>query len=61
MFDVKAKARKSDKGEFLPLSQFPEFEAAMKGRLIKAQANARQHSMKDVYADVEKQAHDVSG
>jgi len=55
MFDIKAKARKSDKGEFLPLSQFPEFETAMKNRLIKAKANARQNNMKAVYADVEKQ------
>ncbi|MBT6155843.1 MAG: serine/threonine protein kinase [Planctomycetaceae bacterium] len=55
MFDMKAKARKSDKGEFLPLSQFPEFETAMKNRLVKAKANARQHNMKEVYADVEKQ------
>lgn len=55
MFDMKAKARKSDKGEFLPLSQYPEFEAAMKNRLVKAKANASQNNMKEVYADVEKQ------
>jgi serine/threonine-protein kinase len=55
MFDLKAKARKSDKGEFLPLSQFPEFEAEMKNRLIKAKADARGNDMKQIYAQIDKQ------
>lgn len=55
MFDLKAKARKSKEGDFLPLSQFPEFEGEMKNRLIKAKADARGNDMKQIYAQIDKQ------
>ena len=55
MFDVKAMARKSETGDFQPLSQFREFESAMKNRLIKARANARSHNMAEMYVEIDKQ------
>ena len=56
VLDVKAQARRaSAQGEFLPLSQFPEFEALMKRRLVKAQADARAGHMKDVYQKLDKE------
>ena len=55
MFDLKAKARKSKEGDFQPLSQFPEFEAEMKNRLVKAKADARGNDMKQMYAQIDKQ------
>jgi eukaryotic-like serine/threonine-protein kinase len=56
MLDAKAKAcRTNGPREFLPLAQFAEFEAPMKQRLAKAQADARSQNMRDMYQKLDKQ------
>ncbi len=53
--DLKTKAKTSAKGAFLPLAQYPDFESAMQGKVVKAQANARSQGMKSAFAKIDKQ------
>ncbi len=55
ILDLKAQCKKSMKGDFLPVSQFAEFQSLMKKRLIKAQSNARADHMKDMYRQIDKE------
>lgn len=52
--DLRAKACKTPKGQFLPLSGYPEFEQAVRARLAKADADKRGHSMKKVYDKIDR-------
>ncbi len=55
LLDLKATTRRGDKGDFLPVAQFQEFEDFAKRRLAKASAQTRAGSMKDMYAKIEKE------
>ncbi|MEX0704428.1 MAG: serine/threonine-protein kinase [Planctomycetales bacterium] len=53
--DVMARARTSRQGDFLPLSQFPQFADAMQGRAVKYAADRKSQGMKDLYAQLDRQ------
>lgn len=55
LLDLKATARRGEKGEFLPLAQYPEFEDFIKKRVAKQSAQARGANMKEMYAKIEKE------
>lgn len=55
LLDLKAMAKRGEKGEFLPLAQFAEFQDFMKKRLAKQSAQARGVNMKEMYAKIEKE------
>lgn len=56
IFDVKAKAQKKDGGSgFLPLAAYPEFQDLVKKRLVTEDTTVRKESMKDMYANIEKE------
>ncbi|TXT38443.1 MAG: serine/threonine protein kinase bacterial [Planctomycetota bacterium] len=55
LLDLKATAKRGEKGEFLPLAQYPEFQDFMKKRLAKQSAQARGVNMKEMYAKIEKE------
>lgn len=52
--DLRAKACKTPKGDYLPLSAFSEFEQAVRSRLAKLEADKRGQSMKKVYAKIDR-------
>ncbi|MEX0716049.1 MAG: serine/threonine-protein kinase [Planctomycetaceae bacterium] len=53
--DVTARARTSREGDFLPLSQFPQFADAMQGMAQQYAADRKSQGMKDIYAKLDKQ------
>jgi serine/threonine-protein kinase len=55
LLDIKTTAKRGEKGEFLPLAQFPEFQDFMKKRIAKQSAQARGVNMKEMYAKIEKE------
>ena len=55
LLDLKATAKRGEKGEFHPLAQFDEFQDFMKKRLAKQSAQARGVNMKEMYAKIEKE------
>lgn len=56
IFDVKAKAQKKAGGSgFLPLAAYPEFQDLVKKRLVTEDTSVRKESMKDMYANIEKE------
>jgi serine/threonine-protein kinase len=55
LLDLKATAKRGEKGEFLPLAQFAEFQDFMKKRIAKQSAQARGVNMKEMYAKIEKE------
>ena len=55
LLDLRAKAKRSEKGEFLPLAQYDEFQHFMKKRIAKQSAQARGVNMKEMYAKIEKE------
>lgn len=55
LLDLKATAKRGEKGEFLPLAQYPEFQDFMKKRIAKQSAQARGVNMKEMYAKIEKE------
>lgn len=52
-FDMKAKASKTGKDDFMPLAQFREFEAVVQQNLIKAKAQKTAGRMEGIYKDIE--------
>lgn len=54
LLDLRATAKRGEKGEFLPLAQYDEFQEFMKKRLAKQSAQARGVNMKEMYAKIEK-------
>ena len=55
LLDLKATAKRGEKGDFLPLAQYAEFQDFMKKRLAKQSAQARGVNMKEMYAKIEKE------
>ena len=55
LIELKGTAKRGEKGEFLPLAQYPEFESFMKKRVAKQSAQARAGNMKEMYAKIEKE------
>ena len=55
LLDLRATAKRGEKGEFLPLAQYPEFQDFMKKRLAKQSAQSRGVNMKEMYAKIEKE------
>lgn len=55
LLDLKATAKRGEKGDFHPLAQFPEFEDFMKKRIAKESAQKRGINMKEMYAKIEKE------
>ena len=55
LLDIKTTAKRGEKGEFLPLAQFAEFQDFMKKRIAKQSAQARGTNMKEMYAKIEKE------
>lgn len=55
LLDLRATAKRGEKGEFLPLAQYSEFQDFMKKRLAKQSAQARGVNMKEMYAKIEKE------
>jgi len=51
--DVKAKASKTGKDDYLPLMQFREFEAAVQQNLVKAKADKTAGRFEGIYKDIE--------
>ena len=54
MLDLKTKAKRTTDGEFLPLAQYTEFDSVMQKHVVKARADKRSTSLKDVYAQIDK-------
>jgi tRNA A-37 threonylcarbamoyl transferase component Bud32 len=54
MLDIKAQAKPSKAGNFLPLAQFAEFQNPMEKRLVKERANQRTQDMHQLYDRVDK-------
>jgi serine/threonine-protein kinase len=55
LLDLKATGKRGEKGEFLPLAQYPEFQDFIKKRIAKQSAQARGINMKEMYAKIEKE------
>jgi serine/threonine-protein kinase len=55
LLDIKSTAKRGEKGEFLPLAQYAEFQDFMKKRIAKQSAQARGVNMKEMYAKIEKE------
>ena len=55
LLDLKATAKRGEKGEFLPLAQYEEFQDFMKKRIAKQSAQVRGVNMKEMYAKIEKE------
>lgn len=55
LLDLKATAKRGEKGEFAPLGSYPEFEAYVKKRVTKESAQKRAGNMKEMYAQIEKE------
>ena len=55
LLDLKATAKRGEKGDFLPLAQYDEFQDFMKKRIAKQSAQARGVNMKEMYAKIEKE------
>ena len=55
LLDLRASAKRGEKGEFLPLAQYDEFQDFMKKRLAKQSAQARGVNLKEMYAKIEKE------
>ncbi len=55
LLDIKTTAKRGEKGEFLPLAQYEEFQEFMKKRLAKQSAQARGVNMKEMYAKIEQE------
>lgn len=55
LLDLKATGKRGEKGEFLPLAQYPEFQDFVKKRIAKQSAQARGVNMKEMYAKIEKE------
>lgn len=55
LLDFKATAKRGEKGDFLPLAQYAEFQDFMKKRIAKHSAQARGVNMKEMYAKIEKE------
>ena len=55
LLDLKATAKRGEKGEFLPLAQYAEFQDFMKKRIAKQSAQSRGVNMKEMYAKIEKE------
>lgn len=55
LLDLRATAKRGEKGEFLPLAQYDEFQDFMKKRIAKQSAQARGVNMKEMYAKIEKE------
>jgi eukaryotic-like serine/threonine-protein kinase len=53
--DSRAKLCESADGQFVPISQFPEFEQLIQGMIAKKTADQRSPGMKDVYAKLDRQ------
>lgn len=53
--DVMTRARVSKTGDFLPLSQFPQFADAMQGRAQQYAADRKSQGMKEIYAKLDEQ------
>ena len=55
LLDLKATAKRGEKGDFRPLAQFDEFQDFMNKRIAKQSAQARGVNMKEMYAKIEKE------
>ena len=55
LLDLRATAKRGEKGEFLPLAQYSEFQDFMKKRIAKQSAQSRGVNMKEMYAKIEKE------
>ncbi len=55
LIDIKATAKRGEKGEFAPIGSYPEFEAYVKKRVTKESAQKRAGNMKEMYAQIEKE------
>ncbi len=53
--DPAAKAKDSPNGTFLPLMQYPEFQALASNRAVKMQADAKSRKTQDIYAKIDRQ------
>ncbi len=53
--DLRARASLTSNGEFLPLAQYAEFEAAMKGLAVKTKADHRSHSLAAEFQKLDRQ------
>ena len=51
---LKAKARKTTRGDFLPLSQYPEFSEQMDKRATRSRAQARSGNIREMYTHIDK-------
>ena len=52
--DLKAKASRTSKGDYLPLAQYPQFEQDVHGRAVQAKVDARSRSLAGVYEQIDK-------
>ncbi len=55
LLDLKATVKRGEKGDFLPLATFSEFESFVKKRIAKQSAQARAGNMQEMYAKIEKE------
>jgi eukaryotic-like serine/threonine-protein kinase len=54
-FDLKAQASRSPDDEFRALATYPEFEAALRGRIVKLKADRKAAKFHNLYAKLEKE------
>ena len=52
--DARSRAKTNPDHEWTPIAQFAEFEAAIEKSIVKSQAKQKQHSMVDLYKQVDK-------
>ena len=55
LLDLKATAKRGEKGDFAPIGSYPEFETFVKKRVTKESAQKRAGNMKEMYAQIEKE------
>jgi serine/threonine-protein kinase len=55
VLDNRAKLSETPDGQFVPISQFPEFEQVIQGVITKKKADQRSPGMKDVYDKLDRQ------
>lgn len=55
MLDLRARGSLTSNGDFLPLAQYAEFEAAMRGLAVKTRADARAHNLAKEYKKLDRQ------
>ena len=55
VLDSRAKLCETPNGQFVAISQFPEFEQVIQGTIAKKTADQRSPGMKDVYAKIDRQ------